>query len=69
MFFYYNFDCFLYGCETSSLTMREERRLTMFENRMLRRIFGLKGTRLQRSGEKYIMRSLMIFTVHPVLFG
>ena len=30
----------LYGCETWSLTLREERRLTVFENRMLRRIFG-----------------------------
>jgi hypothetical protein len=32
----------LYGCETSSLTLREEHRLRVFENRMLRRIFGLK---------------------------
>jgi len=30
----------LYGCETWSLIMREERRLRVFENRMLRRIFG-----------------------------
>ena len=32
----------LYGCETWSLTMREERRLRVFENRVLRRIFGPK---------------------------
>ena len=32
----------LYGCETWSLTSREERRLMMFENRVLRRIFGPK---------------------------
>ena len=32
----------LYGCETWSLTLREERRLRVFENRMLRRIFGPK---------------------------
>jgi hypothetical protein len=32
----------LYGCETWSLTLREEHRLTVFENRVLRRIFGLK---------------------------
>jgi hypothetical protein len=32
----------LYGCETWSLTLREEHRLRMFENRVLRRIFGLK---------------------------
>ena len=30
----------LYGCETWSLTMREKRRLRVFENRVLRRIFG-----------------------------
>ena len=30
----------LYGCETWSLILREERRLRMFENRVLRRIFG-----------------------------
>ena len=29
-----------YGCETWSLTLREEPRLSVFENRVLRRIFG-----------------------------
>ena len=32
----------LYGCETWSLTLREERRLRMFENRVLRKTFGRK---------------------------
>ena len=32
----------LYVCETWSLTLREERRLRVFENRVLRRIFGPK---------------------------
>jgi len=32
----------LYGCENWSLTLREERRLRVFENRVLRRIFGPK---------------------------
>jgi len=32
----------LYGCETWSLILREERRLRMFENRVLRRVFGPK---------------------------
>jgi hypothetical protein len=32
----------LYGCETWSLTLREEHRLRVFENRVLRRIFELK---------------------------
>jgi hypothetical protein len=30
------------GCETWSLTLREERRLRVFENRVLRRVFGPK---------------------------
>ena len=32
----------LYGCETWSLTFREERRLRVFDNMVLRRIFGPK---------------------------
>jgi len=33
----------LYGCETWSLTLREERNLRVFENMVLRRIFGPRG--------------------------
>jgi hypothetical protein len=32
----------LYGCETWSLTLKKERRLRVFETRVLRRIFGHK---------------------------
>jgi hypothetical protein len=32
----------LYGCETWSLNLREEHRLRVFENRVLRRIFELR---------------------------
>ena len=32
----------LYGCKTWSLILREERRLRVYENRVLRRIFGPK---------------------------
>jgi hypothetical protein len=32
----------LYGCETWSLTLRKEHRLGVLENRVLKRIFGLK---------------------------
>jgi hypothetical protein len=39
----------LYGRETWSLTLREEYRLRLFENRVLRRIFGPK--RDERRGE------------------
>jgi hypothetical protein len=36
----------LYGCETWYLTLREEHRLRVFENRVLRRIFGPKRDEL-----------------------
>ena len=36
------FPVVLYGCETCSLTLREERRLRVFENRVLRKVFGPK---------------------------
>jgi hypothetical protein len=39
----------LYGCETWSLTLREEHRLRVFENRVLKRIFG--PTRDEVTGE------------------
>jgi hypothetical protein len=32
----------LYGCETWSLTLKEENRLRVFENRVLKRVFGPK---------------------------
>ena len=38
----------LYGCETWSLTLGEERRPRMFENRVLRRIFGPKRFEVTR---------------------
>ena len=39
----------LYGCETWSLALREERRLKVFENRVLRRIF--EQTKDEKTGE------------------
>jgi hypothetical protein len=38
----------LYGCENWSLTLREEHRLRVFENRVLRRIFGPKRDEVRR---------------------
>jgi len=42
----------LYGCETWSFTLREERRLTVFENRVLSRIFGPKSDEVTGEWEK-----------------
>jgi hypothetical protein len=38
----------LYGCESWSLTLREEHRLIVFENRVLRGILGLKRDEMTR---------------------
>ena len=59
----------LYGCETWSLTLREERRLRAFENRVLRTILWPKRDEIRGSGENYIMRSLLICTPNQILFG
>jgi hypothetical protein len=42
----------LCGCETWSLTVREEHRLRVFENRVLRRIFGPKRDEVMRGWRK-----------------
>ena len=42
----------LYGCETWSLTLREKRRLRVFENRVLGRIFGPKRDEVTREWRK-----------------
>jgi len=42
----------LYGCETWSLTLREERRLRVFENRVLREVFGAKWNEVTREWRK-----------------
>ena len=42
----------LYGCETWSLILREERRLKLFENRVLKRIFGPKRDEVTREWRK-----------------
>jgi hypothetical protein len=41
-----------YGCETWSLTLREEHRLRVFENRVLRKIFGPERDEVTREWRK-----------------
>jgi hypothetical protein len=57
----------VYGCQTWSLILREKCRLRVFGNRVLRGIFGSK--RDEVAGENYVLRSLMICTLHSILFG
>jgi hypothetical protein len=54
----------IYGCETWSLTLREEHTMRVFENRVLRRIFGPK--RDEVTGENCIMRNFITCTLLQV---
>ena len=57
----------LYGSEAWSLASREERRLRVFKNRILKRIPYLdpRGMRMG-SGEGSTMKNLMVCTVHLI---
>jgi hypothetical protein len=55
----------LYGCETWSLTLREEHRLRVFENRVLRRIFGPKRDEVTGEWRKLHSEELNIFYPSP----
>ena len=50
------------------LTLGKERKLRVFENRLLREIFGPKRVEVTGGGGKYIMRTLMICNAHQKLF-
>jgi len=52
----------LYGFETWSLTLREERRLGVFENRMLRRILGPKSDEV--TGERRKLQNEELNDLH-----
>jgi len=54
---------FLYGCETWSLTLREERKLRLFENMVLRRIFGPRRDEVM--GEWRRMHSEKLRDLYP----
>jgi hypothetical protein len=59
----------LYGCETWSLTLKEEHRLRVFENRMLRGIFGPKRDEVTGEWRKLHSGSFIICTHHQILLG
>jgi hypothetical protein len=57
----------LYGCETWSLTLREEHRLRVFENRVLRRIFEPKRHEVTGEWRKLHNEELCDFYSSPSL--
>jgi hypothetical protein len=55
----------LYGCETWPLTLREEHRLRVFQNRVLRRIFGPKRDIVTGEWRKLHSEELHILYLSP----
>jgi hypothetical protein len=49
--------------------LREEHRLRVSENRVLRRIFATKGRKCREVGEDCIMRSFITCMLHQILLG
>jgi hypothetical protein len=58
-----------YGCETWSLTLREEYRQIVFENMVLRKISWTKGDEYTGDLKRLLNEELMICTPRQILFG
>ena len=64
----YNFAWCLYGCETWSLTSREERRLRVFENRVLRGMFVPKRDEVKGKWRKFHNEELNdLYCLHSIV--
>jgi len=57
----------VYGCETWSATLREEHRLRVFENRVLRKISGPKSEEV--TGQRRLHKDNYDLYSSPILFG
>jgi hypothetical protein len=58
----------LYWCETWSLILREEHKLRVYENRVLRRVFGIMRIKWYEVGGNCVMRSFITCTICKIYF-
>jgi hypothetical protein len=58
----------LYGCETWSLTLREEHRLRVSENRLLRRILGPKRDEVRGEWRKLHNEKFKVLYLHTYIY-
>ncbi|KAJ4430952.1 hypothetical protein ANN_19545 [Periplaneta americana] len=59
----------LYGCETWTVTSREKQRLRVFDNKVLRKIFGLRRMKLQENGESYTTQNCTHYEATVIIAG
>jgi len=59
----------LYGCDAWSLTLREERKLRVFENMVLRRIFEPRRDEVTGEWRRLHNEELNDCTPHPIMCG
>jgi len=60
----------LYRCESWSLTVREEHKVKLFENRALKEEYlDLRRRKWQEAGEDCMMRNFITCTLHQILLG
>jgi hypothetical protein len=57
----------IYGCETWSLTLREEHRLRVFDNRVLRKVFGPRRDEVTWEWRK--LHNEKLCTPYPIMCG
>ena len=59
----------MYGCETWSLTQQEERKLRVFENMVLRRIFGPRRDEVMGEWRRFHNEELNDLYSSPIIVG
>jgi hypothetical protein len=56
----------MYECQTGYLTLKEEHRLRVFENRVLRKIFGQKRMKQKEVRQHYVMKNFITRLIRQI---